>query len=108
MDTLIGAAILDRPARIESPDGATGEPLRIEADGKRILAADPPSIVVSWYVDPSGQGVRAAGCQFGHFFASPDSAKPSLATYPQGGILSLDEALDTARQFASEQFGAVG
>lgn len=108
MDTLIGAAILDRPVRIESPDGATGEPLRIEADGKRILAADPPSIVVSWYVDPSGQGVRAAGCQFGHFFASPDSAKPWLATYPQGGILSLDEALDTARQFASEQFGAVG
>lgn len=106
MDTLIAVAILDRLVRIESPDGTTGEPLRIEADGRRILAADPPSIVVSWYVNPSGKGVRAAGCQFGHFFASPESAASWLARYPQGGILSLDEALDTGRRFASEQFRA--
>jgi alkylmercury lyase len=108
MDTLIAAAILDRPVRIESPDGATGEPLRLEADGRRILAADPPSIVVSWYVDPSGEGVRAAGCQFGHFFASRESAASWLAKYPQGGILSLDEAMNTGRRFASELFGAAG
>ena len=106
MDTLIAAAILDRPLRIESPDGMTGAALRIEADGVRILAAEPPSVVVSWYVDPSGEGVRAAGCQFGHFFASRDTAASWLARYPQGGILSLDEALDTARRFAAEQFGA--
>lgn len=105
MDSLIAAAILDRPVRIESPDGTTGEQLVIEADGRRILAADPPSIVVSWYVDPSGEGVRAAGCQFGHFFASNASAASWLAKYPQGGILSLEEALDTARRFASESFG---
>ena len=108
MDTLIAVAILDRRIRIDSPDGTTGVPLRIEANGHSILAADPSSMVVSWYVDPTGEGVRAAGCQFGHFFASPDSAKAWLARYPQGGILSLDEALDTARQFASEQFGAGG
>jgi alkylmercury lyase len=106
MDTLIGVAILDRPVRIESPDGATGEPLRIDADGRRILAADPTSIVVSWYVNPTGEGVRAAGCQFGHFFASRESAASWLATYPQGGILSLDEAMETARQFASDLFEA--
>jgi alkylmercury lyase len=106
MDTLIGVAILDHPVRIESPDGATGEALRIEADGRRILAADPPTIVVSWYVDPAGEGVRAAGCQFGHFFASRESATSWLATYPQGGILSLDEAMETARKFASDLSGA--
>lgn len=106
MDTLIAAAILDRPVRIESPDGTTGERLVVEADRGSILAADPPSIVVSWYVNPSGEGVRSAGCQFGQFFASPESAASWLATYPQGGILSLDEALSTARRFASEQFGA--
>ena len=106
MDSLIAAAILDRPVRIESPDGTTGEQLVIEADGQRILAADPPSIVVSWYVDPSGEGVRAAGCQFGQFFASGESAASWLAKYPRGGILSLEEALDTARRFASESFGA--
>lgn len=106
MDTLIAVAILDRPVRIESPDGTTGEPLRIDADGGAILEAEPPSLVVSWYVDPAGEGVRSAGCQFGHFFASPESAAAWLAKYPQGGILSLDEAMDTARTFASEQFGA--
>lgn len=106
MDTLIAVALLDRRVRIESPDGTTGAALRIEADGHSILAADPPTMVVSWYVDPVAEGVRAAGCQFGHFFASPDSAKAWLVKYPQGGILSLDEALDTARKFASEQFGA--
>jgi alkylmercury lyase len=105
MDTLIAAAILGRPVQIESPDGSTGEPLRIEADGQRILAAQPPSVVVSWYVDPSGGGVRAAGCQFGHFFTSRDSAASWLGRYPQGGILSLDEAMETARRFASEVFG---
>lgn len=106
MDTLIAAAILDRPVRIESPDGTTGEWLVVRANGGTVMTADPPSIVASWFVDPSGEGVRAAGCQFGHFFASPDSAASWLAKYPQGGILSLDEALATARRFASEQFGA--
>ncbi len=59
MDTLIFAAVLDRPAQIESPDGATGTPLRLETDGRRIVAADPPSIVVSWFFDPAGTGFRA-------------------------------------------------
>src|SRR5919106_4720597 len=64
MDTLIFAASLDRPVQIESPDGATGEVLHLETDGRRIVAADPPSIVVSWFVDPAGTGFRAATCQF--------------------------------------------
>lgn len=52
MDTLIFAVILDRPVQITSPDGATGEPLHLETDGQRVITADPPSIVVSWFVDP--------------------------------------------------------
>jgi alkylmercury lyase len=106
MDTLIAVAVLDRPVRIASPDGSTGQPVRIEADGGRVVSAEPPSIVVSWYVDPAGEGVRAAGCQFGHFFASPDSAAAWLARFPQGWILSLDDAFETARRFVAEQFGA--
>lgn len=106
MDTLLIAAILDRRVEVESPDGTTGEPLRFEADGRQILAADPPSIVVSWFVDPSAEGVRAAACQYGHFFASRESAEAWLARYPQGGVLSLDEALGAARRSALEDFGA--
>lgn len=106
MDTLFFAALLDRHVEVESPDGTTGTPLRFKADGRRIVAADPPSIVVSWFVDPSAEGVRAAACQFGHFFASRESAETWLATYPKGGVLSLDEALEAARQSAIADFGA--
>lgn len=106
MDTLFFAAILDRRVEVESPDGTTGEQLRFEADGRRILAADPPTIAVSWFVDPSAEGVRAAVCQFGHFFASRETAAAWLARYPQGGVLSLDEALDAARRSAVADFGA--
>jgi alkylmercury lyase len=106
MDTLMFAAFLDRPAQIESPDGATGEPLRLETDGRRIISADPPSIVVTWFVDPDATGLRAATCQFGHFFASPDSAAAWAAKYPQGGVLALDEALDAARALVADMFEA--
>jgi alkylmercury lyase len=106
MDTLFFAALLDRQVEVESPDGSTGEPLRFEADGRRILAADPASIVVSWFVDPSAEGVRDAVCRFGHFFAARESAEAWVAKYPQGGVLSLDEALEAARRTAVEDFGA--
>jgi alkylmercury lyase len=106
MDTLMFAAFLDRPAQIESPDGETGEPLRLETDGRRIVSADPPSIVVTWFVDPDATGLRAATCQFGHFFASPESAAAWAARYPQGGVLALDEALDAARALVADMFEA--
>jgi alkylmercury lyase len=106
MDTLFFAALLDRRLEVESPDGTTGEPVRFAADGRRILSADPPTAVVSWFVDPSGEGVRAAVCQFGQFFASRKNAEACLARYPQGGILTLDEALDAARHTAVAEFGA--
>jgi alkylmercury lyase len=105
MDTLIFAALLDRPVQIESPDGATGEALRLETDGRRVIAADPPSIVVSWFVDHSATGIRAATCRFGHFFASRERAASWAEKYPQGGVLSLDEAIEVARGFA---FGVLG
>jgi alkylmercury lyase len=106
MDTLIFAVILDRAVQITSPDGATGEPLHLETDGRRVITADPPSIVVTWFMDPAGTGFRAAICQFGHFFASPESAAAWAAKYPQGGVLALDEALDAARALVTDVFGA--
>jgi alkylmercury lyase len=106
MDTLIFAAVLDRPVKIQSPDGATGQSLRLETDGRRIIQADPPSIVVSWFFDPAATGFRASVCQFGHFFASTESAAAWAANYPQGGVLALDEALDAARAMAADVFGA--
>ena len=105
MDTLIFAAFVDRPVQIESPDGATGEPLRLETDGQRIIAADPPSIAVSWFFDAAATGFRASVCQFGHFFASRDSAAEWAAKYPQGGVLTLNEAMDASRSLVAEMFG---
>jgi alkylmercury lyase len=106
MDTLIFAVILERTVQISSPDAATGEPLRFETDGRRVMAADPSSTVVSWYVDPEAAGLRAAACQFGHFFASRESAAAWVAQYPQGGVLTLDEALNASRRMVSDVFGA--
>jgi alkylmercury lyase len=106
MDTLIFAALLERPVQIESPDGATGETLRLETDGRRVIAAHPSSIMVSWFFDPGATGFRASVCQFGHFFASRESAAAWAAKYPQGGVLDLNEALDAARALAAETFGA--
>jgi alkylmercury lyase len=106
MDTLIFAAFLGRPVQITSPDGTTDEPLRLETDGRHIVAAEPPSIVVSWFVDPASTGFRDATCQFGHFFASQESAAAWAAKYPHGGVLALDEALDAARALVADTFGA--
>jgi alkylmercury lyase len=106
MDTLIFAAFVDRPVQVQSPDGATGQPLRLETDGQRIIAADPPSIAVSWFFDAAATGFRASVCQFGHFFASQESAAAWAAKYPQGGVLALDEALDAARALVADMFGA--
>ena len=104
-DTLIFAAFLDRPVQIESPDGAIGKPLRLESDGQRIIAADPRSIAVSWFFDPAATGFRASVCQFGHFFSSPESAAEWAAKYPQGGVLTLDEAMDASRSLVADMFG---
>jgi alkylmercury lyase len=104
MDTLIFARLLDRPVQIESPDGETGIPLRLETDGSRIIAADPPSTVVSWYVDPTQTGIRASVCQFGHFFASREGAAAWAAKYPKGGVVNLEEALEGAGAIVSELF----
>jgi alkylmercury lyase len=105
MDTLIFATVLDRPVQIESPDGATGELLSLETDGRRIVAADPSSIVVSWFFDPAGTGFRGSICQFGHFFASRESAAEWAAQYPQGGVVALDEAMEASRSLVADMFG---
>ncbi|MDP8904095.1 MAG: organomercurial lyase MerB [Chloroflexota bacterium] len=102
MDTLAFAAILDRRLTIESADHASGEPIRIEVDGRRVLRAEPASAVVSWWVKASGEGVRDKLCNHGHFFTSRESAAGWLADRPGGHVLSLDEAFAAGRRMASE------
>ena len=105
MDTLIFAALIERPVQIESPDGATGETLHLQTDGQRVIAADPSSIVVSWFFDPGATGFRASVCQFGHFFASRESAAAWAEQYPQGGVPTLDEAMEAANGLVVEMVG---
>ena len=105
MDTLIFAALLERPVQIESPDGATDAVLRLETDGRQVISAHPASIVVSWFFDAAASGLRASVCQFGHFFASRESAMAWAAKYQQGGVLALDEALEASRALAADWFG---
>ena len=62
-------------------------------------------IAVSWFFDAAATGFRASVCQFGHFFASRESAAEWAAKYPQGGVLTLDEAMDASRSLVAEMFG---
>jgi len=108
MDTLAFASILDWPVTIESPDHASGEPIRIEADGHRVRAAEPATAVVSWWVDPAGEGLRGTLCGNGHFFASADSAAGWLAERPGASVLTLEAAFAAGRRMVFEALGESG
>jgi alkylmercury lyase len=105
MDTLVFTAILDRPVTIESRDPATGAPVRVEADGRQVTSVEPQSAVVSWWVGPAGNAIRARLCNHGHFFASAETAAGWLAQRPDGSLLSMDEAYAAGSRLAAEVLG---
>jgi alkylmercury lyase len=94
-DTLLFAALLERPVTIRSRDHATGLPVRITTTVDRIAAVDPPSTVVSW-VGPRRPEelveLRASCCAHIHFFGTPAAAANWLAEHPDGTLLSVADA----------------
>jgi alkylmercury lyase len=108
MDTLVFAAILGRPVTIESRDPVTGAEVRIEADGRQVRSIKPHSAVVSWWVGPAGEAIRARLCNHGHFFASAESAAGWLAKRRGATLLSVDEAYGAGARLAAEVLGAPG
>ncbi len=82
-------------AVIASPDPINGEIVRLigTPEGARDVA--PSTAVVSWVRSPTGtitlETVRAAFCNFIHFFASVETAAQYVSAHPELVIVPIDD-----------------
>lgn len=97
MDTLFFPVLLATPATVSSRCAASGAAIRLELTPEALQVVEPAGIVVS-EVYPAGriEGVRAAICVEGHFFASPEAARSWLDDHPSGEIWTAAEAFALA------------
>ncbi len=104
-DTLMFPAVLGRGAVVESTCPVTSRPIRLEVTPEAVVAVEPPTTVVS-QVHPAEavEDIRGVVCRHGHFFSSPQAASDWAAEHPEGQLLSVNDAFDSARA-ASEALG---
>lgn len=82
-------------AVITSPDPISGETVRLigTPEGARDVA--PSTAVVSWVRSPSGtttlETIRAAFCNFVHFFASVETVAQYVSPHPELVIVPIDD-----------------
>jgi alkylmercury lyase len=98
LDTLFFPAVIGRPVRVESPCAVTGVPIRLAVDpAAGVSALDPPTAVIS-IVTPQQMGsVRAAFCNPGRFFATPDTARDWQCRHPGMEVLGVVDAHRASR-----------
>ena len=102
LDTLFFPAVIGRPARIESPCAATGIPIRLKIDPTAgVGAVDPPTAVVSIVTPEQMSSVRAAFCNPGRFFATPDAARDWQRRHPGMEVLSVVDAHRASRSLSA-------
>ena len=97
LDTLIFPAVLDRPAQVESPCHATGQPIRLQVEPERVISVDPATVVVSIVTPDDLSSVRSAFCNQVHFFASAEAAAGWLDQHPDGTVLPVVDAYQLGR-----------
>jgi alkylmercury lyase len=97
-DTLLFTVILGEPAVAEARCPATGSPIRVAVAPDAVVSVDPPEAVVSQR-QPAAEvcDLRGEICDHGHFFASPDAASQWLEAHPDGSVLSVVQAFESAR-----------
>jgi len=82
-------------AVIASPDPISGETVRLTGTPAGARDVDPSAAVVSWVRSPSRtitlETVRAAFCNFVHFFASVDTASQYVSPHPELVIVPIDD-----------------
>ncbi len=93
-DTLGAARILGERLRVTSSCPATGEPVVLEVDPDGVIAADPPTTVMSWvtWFDPND--ARATGCANLNLFVSPEAAADFQGGYPHVVNVPIAEVSD--------------
>jgi alkylmercury lyase len=106
LDTLFFPAVIGRPARIESPCGATGLPVRLTVDPDvGVTTLDPTTAVVSIVTPEQVTSVRATFCSPGRFFATRDAAHDWQAAHPGMDVLSVADAYQASRPLSAMVLG---
>jgi alkylmercury lyase len=104
-DALLFTVILGTDAVAESTCPATGQAIELEITPNAVTSVSPPAAVVSQrHRGDLAANLRADVCEHGHFFASAAAASAWVAAHPDGVILSVTDAFDSARA-ACEQLG---
>jgi alkylmercury lyase len=104
LDTLVFAALLERPVVIRSRDPISGGLIRVEIDPSGGVAVTPPGAVVSWVAEKQPEEfltVRATFCHHIHFFDSAETAAGWASDHPGGAVLSVPAAVEAARRLAA-------
>ena len=88
-------------AVIASPDPISGETIRLIGTPAGARAVEPNTAVVSWVRSPSGtitlETVRAAFCNFVHFFASVETASQYVSPHPELVIVPIDDVFQIGK-----------
>jgi len=104
-DAIIVPAMFGRTAVIESPDPISGEYVRLTVTPGGVERVEPATAVVSRrFVGGTFEDVRGTVCNYGHLFASPETASEYAARH-SGARLEVSTADEAFRigQIMSEQ-----
>jgi alkylmercury lyase len=107
LDALVIAAALEQSVVIESPEPATGAPIRAELAADRVLTVEPAETVVSWVGRRRPDelvALRATSCRHIRFFSSPAAGAGWQSAHPEGSLISVAAAYAAARHLASAFF----
>ncbi|GAB3225417.1 organomercurial lyase MerB [Glycomyces halotolerans] len=100
MDTLLFPSILDRTVHVESTCPATGATIRVTATPTGVTRVDPAGAVVSQLTPEDTSRIRTDVCAVGHFFASPEAARPWTQAHPDGFTVPIADSAEVVDAFA--------
>ena len=99
-DTLTYPVELHLSAQVISRCPVTGSSIQLTVTPEQVLDLDPGEAQVSLVVDVAAgccHNVREDVCNYGHFFASHETALLWQAAHPQAVILSVEEAYQVGK-----------
>ena len=105
-DAIIFPAMFGRTAVIESPDPISGQYVRLTVTPEGVERVEPTTAVVSRrFVGGTFENVRGTLCQYGHLFASPETASEYDARHSGAGleVSTVDEAFRIGQIMLEQQ-----
>jgi alkylmercury lyase len=106
LDAIVFPLVFGHTATIASPDPVSGETIRLTIGPQKVVSYEPDSAVVSSrFAGFATEDVRGSICQYGHFFASRDTASAYTALH-RGvplAILAPEEAFRIGQLVLEEE-----